>query len=187
MVFGIVCGNHYFSDPNAYTQGLLNQQFVCHQQLVQDSKEMMDTKVAMDAMIQRLPMSKEKAEFWTPKQIKMLKPECEPSSILCWQKSRNRFQGYYPKPKGALVTKRARKKSSQETQYWTCSRVYGMLRTRTRSQLDALNMVVQFLWKTHQKIKLMTTLFFLFRAVSNHYVSWDCSIGEAMHNYRDDC
>lgn len=105
-------------------------------------------------IIERVGHSKSKAEHFTPQVIKNLKPD---GCVLHWQYVTGFFQGYYKIPadkladaEAAVGKKRRRLKGKTEAKtHWSFSRKYGQVRTRTRTQLCALSLVVNWLWNTH--------------------------------------
>ena len=121
----------------------------------------MDDDLREKMIVEKIGLSREHAEWLTPKTLKGLKPplpeDAPRKCVLCWQLSKASFQGYYPKPMDedqAKPKKRARKKTKPETDkesHWSCSRKYGVVLKSTLSKLDALWQVVSFLWDRHSR------------------------------------
>jgi hypothetical protein len=120
----------------------------------QDLKHKYEDELRQSFIIRQTGLSKEKAEFFTPACIKALKPPVE-GAVLCWQYSRSTFQGYMKIPPAKMeelktATKRRRMtKTAPVPTHWSCSRKYGLVRTKVRSQIVALQLVVDWMWKVH--------------------------------------
>ena len=124
----------------------------------QDGKEFQNLKNEVDEaqrvafILERVGMSRAKAEHFTPKAIKELRPA---GAVLTWQRALFSFQGYYPIPQAIRTkteeklketNKKGKGKKNRRVQtHWARSRNYKEKRTKE----DALNQIVNWLWKTH--------------------------------------
>ena len=94
-----------------------------------------------ELILQRLGGERAGVETRTPAPLKSLQPPVA-GSLLVYQVSASAFQGYYPR---ALTPEQQQSKRYKKT--ISTSRNFGVERT----QLEALQMVVKFLWDAHRK------------------------------------
>ena len=130
----------------------------------EDGKEFQALKTQVDEekrikfVLERVGWSRARAQHFTPKVIKALRP---PNAVLTWQPSQFSFQAYYPIPDAVRAEQEAKLKEKASSSrkgkgkaatkrvqtHWARSRSYKEART----QLDALVWVVEWLWKTHKQ------------------------------------
>ena len=94
-----------------------------------------------ELILQRLGGERAGVDTKTPSPLKALEPPVA-GSLLVYQVSASAFQGYYPR---ALTPEQQQSKRYKKT--ISTSRTFGAERT----QLEALQMVVKFLWDAHRK------------------------------------
>ena len=130
----------------------------------EDGKEFQALKTQIDEekrikfVLERVGWSRAKAQHFTPKVIKALRP---PNAVLTWQPSQFSFQAYYPIPEAVRAEQEAKLKEKTASSskkgkgraatkrvqtHWARSRSYKEART----QLDALVWLVDRLWKMHK-------------------------------------
>lgn len=120
-------------------------------------KEQFDEQERISFVLSRVGLSRAKAQHYTPRAIKSLRPG---NSVLVWQRSTFAFQAYFPVPqalRNQAEEKAAAKKESKKGKgrggrarvktHWTRSRSYKEKRTK----LEALQWVVDWLWRTHNQ------------------------------------
>lgn len=122
--------------------------------MFQTLKERLEDSEREQVVVARFGGTKAAATFFTPGQIKGLRPDVTKSkntttlnSILVWQQSKQSFHGYYPRAQssgGDGEDPKARTKK-----YVTHSRKYAD--DNEDAQLQALWSVVLLLWKEHKR------------------------------------
>ena len=114
---------------------------VTGQEKFDDLKQFLDTAETEALITSRFSGEKAPPEQYTPAPLKALRPPKD-GCVLSWQIARNCFAGYYPREPGKDGTiKKGTKK------HHSCSRTYG----ERWSKLEALTLVVKFLWRQHGK------------------------------------